>query len=63
MNRKFAASLLSVLLYAQGLLGFAGLAAVLIERGTVERGKPPVVERAGEVVAIVPAAVAHAGPA
>jgi hypothetical protein len=31
MNRKFAASVLSVLLYAQGLLGFAGVAAVLLK--------------------------------
>lgn len=29
MKTKFAASVLSVLLYAQGLLGFAGLASVL----------------------------------
>jgi hypothetical protein len=31
MNRKFAASVLSVLLYAQGLLCFAGAAAVLLK--------------------------------
>ncbi len=31
MNRKLAASVLSVLLYAQGLLGFAGVAAVLLK--------------------------------
>jgi len=31
MNRKRAAAVLSALLYAQGLLGFAGLAAVLIK--------------------------------
>lgn len=30
MNTKFAASVLSALLYAQGLLGFAGLATVLL---------------------------------
>lgn len=30
MKTKFAASVLSALLYAQGLLGFAGLAAVLL---------------------------------
>ena len=30
MKTKFAASVLSVLLYAQGLLGFAGLATVLL---------------------------------
>ena len=31
MNRKLAASVLSALLYAQGLLGFAGTAAVLLK--------------------------------
>jgi hypothetical protein len=31
MNRKFAASVLSVLLYAQGLLCFAGVATVLLK--------------------------------
>lgn len=31
MNRKRAAATLSALLYAQGLLGFAGLAAVLMK--------------------------------
>lgn len=31
MNRKIAVSVLSALLYAQGLLGFAGLAAVLLK--------------------------------
>jgi hypothetical protein len=31
MNRKLAASVLSALLYAQGLLGFAGVAAVLLK--------------------------------
>lgn len=31
MNRQFAASVLSALLYAQGLLGFAGLASVLLK--------------------------------
>ncbi|TGQ67466.1 hypothetical protein EN829_024170 [Mesorhizobium sp. M00.F.Ca.ET.186.01.1.1] len=31
MNTKFAASVLSALLYAQGLLGFAGLATVLLK--------------------------------
>jgi hypothetical protein len=31
MNRKFAAAVLSALLYAQGLLGFAGLATVLLK--------------------------------
>ena len=30
MNTKFAASVLTALLYAQGLLGFAGLATVLL---------------------------------
>jgi hypothetical protein len=30
MKRKFAASVLSALLYAQGLLGFAALATVLL---------------------------------
>ncbi|MFB9981633.1 hypothetical protein ACFSQQ_28230 [Mesorhizobium kowhaii] len=30
MNTKFAASVLSALLYAQGLLGFAGVATVLL---------------------------------
>jgi hypothetical protein len=31
MNTKFAASVLSALLYAHGLLGFAGLATVLLK--------------------------------
>ncbi|MBZ9997250.1 hypothetical protein [Mesorhizobium sp. BH1-1-4] len=31
MKTKFAASLLSALLYAQGLLGFAALATVLLK--------------------------------
>ena len=31
MNTKFAASVLSALLYTQGLLGFAGLATVLLK--------------------------------
>jgi hypothetical protein len=31
MNRKFAAGLLTALLYAQGLLGFAGVATVLLK--------------------------------
>ena len=31
MNRKFAAAVLSALLYAQGLLGFAGLATILLK--------------------------------
>jgi len=31
MNRKFIAGLLAALLYAQGLLGFAGLATVLMK--------------------------------
>ncbi|MEO5756741.1 MAG: hypothetical protein ABIQ51_07780 [Mesorhizobium sp.] len=31
MKTKFAASVLSALLYAQGLLGFAGLATVLLK--------------------------------
>jgi hypothetical protein len=31
MKTKFAASVLSALLYAQGLLGFAALAAVLLK--------------------------------
>ncbi len=31
MKTKFAASVLSVLLYAQGLLGFAALATVLLK--------------------------------
>lgn len=31
MNTKFAASVLSALLYAQGLLGFAGLVTVLLK--------------------------------
>lgn len=30
-RRKFAAAVLSTLLYAQGLLGFAGLATVLMK--------------------------------
>jgi len=32
MKMKFAASVLSVLLYAQGLLGFAALATVLLKQ-------------------------------
>ena len=32
MTTKFAASILSALLYAQGLLGFAALATVLKDR-------------------------------
>ncbi|WP_168247406.1 MULTISPECIES: hypothetical protein [unclassified Mesorhizobium] len=37
MNTRFAASVLSALLYAQGLLGFAALATVLLkERAHVE---------------------------
>lgn len=32
MNRKFAAAVLSALLYAQGLLGFAAAAAVLLDQ-------------------------------
>ncbi|WP_217572896.1 hypothetical protein [Mesorhizobium sp. GbtcB19] len=37
MNTKFAASVLSALLYAQGLLGFAALATVLLkERAQTE---------------------------
>ncbi|MEP6563533.1 MAG: hypothetical protein ABJB10_00255 [Mesorhizobium sp.] len=31
MKTKFAASVLSALLYAQGLLGFAGVATVLLK--------------------------------
>ncbi|CCV11169.1 hypothetical protein [Mesorhizobium sp. STM 4661] len=31
MNTKFAASVLSALLYAQGLLGFVGLVTVLLK--------------------------------
>ena len=31
MNTRFAASVLSALLYAQGLLGFAALATVLLK--------------------------------
>ena len=31
MNRKSAAAMLSALLYAQGLLGFAGLASLLMK--------------------------------
>ena len=31
MRTRFAASVLSALLYAQGLLGFAGLATVLLK--------------------------------
>lgn len=31
MKTKFAASVLSALLYAQGLLGFAGAASVLLK--------------------------------
>jgi hypothetical protein len=34
MNTKFAASVLSALLYAQGLLGFAGVATVLLRDRT-----------------------------
>lgn len=30
MNKQFASSLFTALLFAQGLLGFAGLASVLI---------------------------------
>jgi hypothetical protein len=37
MNTKFAATVLSALLYAQGLLGFAALATVLLkERAQTE---------------------------
>ncbi|WP_167449258.1 hypothetical protein [Mesorhizobium hawassense] len=37
MNTRFAASVLSALLYAQGLLGFAALATVLLkERAQTE---------------------------
>lgn len=38
MNRRFAVSVLSTLLYVQALLGFAGLASVVIkhERSPVE---------------------------
>lgn len=46
MNRRFAASVLSVLLYAQGLLGFAGVAAVLLKDHA----------RAGQIVASTSAA-------
>lgn len=31
MKTKFAASVLSALLYAQGLLGFAGVATILLK--------------------------------
>ncbi len=34
MKTKFAASVLSALLYAQGLLGFAALATVLLKERT-----------------------------
>jgi hypothetical protein len=53
MNRKFAASVLSALLYAQGLLGFAGAAAVLLEHH----------RQNGEVVASGAAAPARVNPA
>jgi hypothetical protein len=50
MKRQFAASVLSALLYAQGLLGFAGLASVLLkdrahaeETAIVEMAAPAVV--------------------
>jgi hypothetical protein len=46
MNRKFATAVLSALLYAQGLLGFAGLAAVLMKEHT----------EAHAIVAALPAA-------
>ncbi|MBN9242010.1 MAG: hypothetical protein J0I98_04375 [Mesorhizobium sp.] len=36
MNRKRAAAVLSALLYAQGLLGFAGLAALLMKAHAVD---------------------------
>jgi hypothetical protein len=49
MNRKFAAAVLSALLYAQGLLGFAGVAAVLLK----DRAQ------AGQVVASAPVAPAR----
>ncbi|WP_315926453.1 hypothetical protein [Mesorhizobium sp. SP-1A] len=38
MNRKLAASILSALLYAHGLLGFAGLAGALLRDRTGETG-------------------------
>lgn len=46
-RRKFAAAVLSALLYAQGLLGFAGFATVLMK----ERA------HAAPVETVVPAAV------
>jgi hypothetical protein len=49
MNRKFAASVLSALLYAQGLLGFAAVAAVLLKDGG----------RAAQTVASAPVAPAR----
>jgi hypothetical protein len=53
MNRKFAASVLSALLYAQGLLGFAGTAAVLLKHHRPN----------GEIVASVAVAPIRANPA
>lgn len=42
MNRKrFAAAVLSALLYAQGLLGFAGIATVLMKGHADAAGWPP----------------------
>lgn len=50
MKRQFAASVLSALLYAQGLLGFAGMVSVLLkdrahaeETAIVEMAAPAVV--------------------
>ena len=54
MKMKFAASVLSVLLYAQGLLGFAALATVLLKerahaeittRADMQSGPPVLVVR------------------
>jgi hypothetical protein len=42
MNSKFAAGALTALLYCQGLLGFAGLATVLLRDRTAET---PVIQK------------------
>ena len=53
MNRKFAASVLSALLYAQALLGFAGTAAVLFKHH----------RQAGAIVASVSVTATRVNPA
>lgn len=51
MKTRFAASVLSALLYAQGLLGFAGVAGVLLKDSA---------HAADQVVVSVAAAATHA---